>query len=293
VVDVFTDRPLEGNPLGVVLDAEGLSDDEMGAIAREFNLSETTFVLPPTSPQADYRMRIFTPTRELPFAGHPSIGTAHLLAEEGVLPLRGELTTVRQQLELGVLPLEVHARDGRPTRVVMTQGRPELGEPYGEGEVVELLAALGLPPSATRAGLPARPASTGIWSLLLPLDDIAALGRLEPDPRALATVRGMEELSVVYAFALAEGEARARAFAPHLGVGEDAATGSAAGALGAYLWAHDALPKAGGALRFRVRQGVEMRRPSLIEVEVNGDDAPREVRVGGQAVTVLRGELSV
>ncbi len=292
VVDVFTTRPFGGNPLGVVLDAQGLSDAEMQAIAHEFNLSETTFVFPPTAPDADYRMRIFTPARELPFAGHPSVGTAFLLAEEGVLPLRGAVTTVQQELAIGVLPLEIHAVDGRPVHVVMTQGRPELGETYAEPDVAALLAALNLGRDDPRDDLPVQVASTGIGSLLVPLRDLDALGRIEPDARALKAVRGMAALSGVYLFVLGDGAVRSRFFMPGIGGAEDPATGSATGALGAYLYAHDALPKSGVALRFTTTQGVEMGRPSEIAVEVDGDGvAPREVRVGGHAITVTRGEM--
>lgn len=306
VVDVFTQRPFAGNPLGVVLGAQGLDDARMQAVAREFNLSETTFVLPPTeagrAAGADYRMRIFTPASELPFAGHPSVGTAFLLAEEGILPLHGardgadRVTTVRQEITIGVLPLDIHAdpRTGRPARVVMTQGRPALGEIYAGEERDALLAALGLTPGDLRDDLPVRVSSTGIRSVLVPLRDLDALARIRLDARAFGDVRGMADLSGVYAFVLAVDAVRSRDFAPHLGVPEDPATGSAAGALGAYLYAHDALPRTDGVLRFAAHQGVEMGRPSIIDVEAHGDGTtPLGVRVGGAAVTVTRGEMRV
>ena len=123
-VDVFTDRAFAGNPLCVVPDGRGLDPGQMQDIAREMNLSETTFVLPPTDPRADYWMRIFTPAREIPFAGHPSVGTAFLLALRGRLPLREPLTRVHQQVGVGLLPLDIEVAGGKPGRVVMTQERP-------------------------------------------------------------------------------------------------------------------------------------------------------------------------
>jgi len=126
-VDVFTDRPLAGNPLAVVLDGEGLSSVEMQAIAREMNLSETTFVLAPTKPEANYKVRIFTPGREMPFAGHPSIGTAHALVEEGKISLKEQLTRVRQEVAIGVLPIEIEQVTGGERVITMTQGKPALG----------------------------------------------------------------------------------------------------------------------------------------------------------------------
>src|SRR3990170_4487487 len=126
-VDVFAARPLEGNPLAVFPRAAGLSDDEMLAIAREMNISETTFVVPPTSAGANYRNRIFTPGGELPFAGHPSLGTAYVAAMEGLVPLGEGTVTVHQEVKIGVLPLELHSRGGVVDRVVMTQGEPSVG----------------------------------------------------------------------------------------------------------------------------------------------------------------------
>jgi len=126
-VDVFTDRPFTGNALCVVPDGAGLSSEQMQATAREMNLSETTFVLPPTDPQAAYWMRIFTPAKEIPFAGHPSVGTAYVMASAGRFPLREPVTRIYQQVGIGTLPLDIEVADGRPGRVIMTQGTPTYG----------------------------------------------------------------------------------------------------------------------------------------------------------------------
>jgi PhzF family phenazine biosynthesis protein len=127
-VDVFTDRPLTGNPLAVFFDGAGLSSEEMLAIAREMNLSETTFVLPPTEQEADYKVRIFTPAKEIPFAGHPSIGTAHALIEDGRIPLKKTVTTVRQEVGIGVLPIQIQLTSRKRRLITMTQGKPRLGQ---------------------------------------------------------------------------------------------------------------------------------------------------------------------
>lgn len=293
VLDVFTARPLAGNPLGVVLGAESLDGGAMQAIAKEFNLSSTAFVLAPTAEGATYRIRIFTPTHELRFAGHPVIGTAWLLAEDGIIPLQGDKTSIQQQVAIGTLPVAIYASNGRPIKIVMTQGRPELGETYHGSDAALLATALGLSAADLRSDLPIQVASTGIPSLMVPLRDLDALARVDLDTRALRAVPGIAELSRLYTFVHDGDNARARFFAPKHGISEDPATGSAAGGLGAYLYAHLPRTQSDTPLRLRVDQGIEMGRPSEIEVEVWGDSSAREVRVGGAAVTVMRGELRI
>src|SRR3954447_17977697 len=161
-VDVFTDRPLHGNPLAVFPDAAGLTDEEMQALAREMNISETCFVLEPTpegaAENADYRVRIFTPGRELPFAGHPAIGTAWVLADEGRIALDGPATDVRHEVAIGVLPLRVESRSGKPGMVTMTQWPPETLYVLEPDEVAELCEALEV--STDAIGWPARSRSS-------------------------------------------------------------------------------------------------------------------------------------
>src|SRR3972149_1369236 len=141
-VDVFAARPLEGNPLAVFPRAQGLSDREMLAIAREMNLSETTFVVPPTKAGADYRNRIFTPGGEIPFAGHPSLGTAFVAALEGIVPKPEGVSVIYQELQIGVLPLELHVDGGRGQKVGMPQGEPSVGKPFPA--IATLAKALGV-----------------------------------------------------------------------------------------------------------------------------------------------------
>jgi len=290
-VDVFTDTPLTGNPLAVFPRAAGLSAVEMAAIAREMNLSETTFVLPATSPSANYRNRIFTPGGEIPFAGHPSIGTAYVAAMEGLVPHPDGSSVVHQELEIGVLPLELICEGGQVKKVVMTQGEPVLGTRVKN--VGPLAKALQVPVrDIGRKGLAPQVAATGIASLQVPCRSLDVVKKLDPDRRALQKILSkFGEKIVCYAFAL-EAEApgahvHARAFVPELGI-EDPATGSAAGACGAFLAVHGKLP----APTFVIEQGVEIHHASRIEVSVETEDGrPKVVRVGGQTVPVMRGNL--
>lgn len=294
-VDVFTNRPFAGNPLCVVPDAAGLSSEQMQAIAREMNLSETTFVLPPTDPQATYWMRIFTPAKEIPFAGHPSIGTAYVMACARRFPLQEPVTRVFQQVGIGTLPLEIEVAGGQPGRVIMTQGKPHFGPVLRDLEPVA--KALGLDPMVLARGKSLiQVVSTGIEHLMVPLPDAETVGALRPNLVALdGLLREVGALGC-YVFALTpsrDGFAHARMFAPGAGIAEDPATGSAAGPLGAYLAAHGLLPRDRSA--FFIEQGIEMDRPSRIWVEVGrgGDGVPVTIRVGGSTVPVIRGTIQV
>ena len=292
-VDVFTDRPLSGNPLAVVLDADGMSAATMQAVAAETNLSETAFVMAPGEPDADYRIRIFTPRRELPFAGHPSVGTAFALEREGRFGEPGARRAVRQQVEIGVLPIEIQPAPGGPV-VTMTQGQPDVGEQVWDlGGVAD---ALGCRPERLPACGPGpRIASTGLPQLMVPTADAATLSSLRPDPVRLAALERRLGVTGIYAFALGPGAtARARFFSPGSGIAEDPATGSAAGALGATLAAEGLLGAGDAEAALVVSQGEEIGRPSRIEVGVRTEaGVPVAVRVGGRCVTVLEGALSI
>ncbi|MEK6851482.1 MAG: PhzF family phenazine biosynthesis protein [Candidatus Thermoplasmatota archaeon] len=293
-VDVFAAKPLEGNPLAVFPRAHGLTDAEMLAIAREMNISETTFVLPPSDPRANYRNRIFTPGGEIPFAGHPSLGTAYVAANEGLVSAREGVTTIRQEVGIGVLPLDLHVRGGVVEKVVMTQGTPRVGRPSRNLE--PLAKALGIRArdiAATK--LAPRTSSTGAPSLQVPVRSLDVVRALVPDPRALAKVlTRIDRDAGAYVFAFdAEGDAdlHARGFFPLHGITEDPATGSAAGACGAYLAANGRLPPKEW---FVIEQGIEVHHPSRIEVSVRAVGRnPREVRVAGKVVPVMRGQLTL
>jgi trans-2,3-dihydro-3-hydroxyanthranilate isomerase len=285
-VDVFTDQPFGGNPLAVFPEAEGVTTEEMQCLAREMNLSETTFVLPPQAAGADFRVRIFTPVAEVPFAGHPVVGTHWTLAHLGRVDLHEPVTQVCFELGVGVLPADLHVKDGQVEQVVMTQDRPTFHAVLDAAQVTELALGLGLPPEAiTETALPVQVVSTGLPQMMVPVRlNIAALTRA---CHAVGT-----ECVMVFTFETERPEStvHVRMFAPLLGVPEDPATGSANGALGAYLVHHQAVAISGPSTYILSEQGAEIGRPSTLHVHV--DRAGGEitaVRVGGQVVPVAEG----
>ncbi|MBA2556272.1 MAG: PhzF family phenazine biosynthesis protein [Chloroflexi bacterium] len=335
-VDVFTERPLAGNPLAVFPEAEGLDDGEMQAIAREMNLSETTFVLPPThagrAQGADYRMRIFTPRTELPFAGHPSIGTAWVLASEGRFPVKSPRTQVRQEISIGVLPLtiavlgdpsagwpggqEVDIQRGTTApmlgEVTMTQAQTEISDEIPEDQLDELCAALEVP--ARYLGWQevdgryhpvseARPTvvSTGLPFLVVPFRDRGLLSDVDAERTAdvgrLAAEYGCDSAALVAAGSsgeIADADVHARVFVhPRSGITEDPATGSAAGPIAVYLGR--LLGIRGRTYRVIIEQGIEVGRPSRLVAEVDFDEAgvPDNVRVSGATVPVIEGWIEL
>lgn len=286
-LDVFTELPYGGNPLAVVLGGDELSGPQMQRIAREFNLSETVFLLPANHSEAMSRVRIFTPYEELPFAGHPIVGTACLLAVIGVVPPGNEL---RFGLEAGVglVPVRVdHARE-LPYAELTTAMLPSFD---GQAPPTsELAALLGLQPGDIGCGQEApRVASCGMPVLLVPLRVPELLAGIETDFARLPVLLNRAGARNVYAYARGyDGELRARMFMP--GIGEDPATGAAAAALAGRL-ASESL-QADGTLRWKILQGVEMGRPS--ELYVSADKAAGAViavRVGGHAVRLMEGVL--
>jgi trans-2,3-dihydro-3-hydroxyanthranilate isomerase len=297
-VDVFTDMPFGGNPLAVFHQAEGLSSEEMQKLAKEMNLSETTFVLPPEQPEADFKVRIFTPASELPFAGHPVVGTHWVLAHLGRVDLTEPVTTVRFELGVGVLPADLHVRGGRVEQVVMTQDQPSFLAVLED--VGELARGLGLAPEAiTETELPVQLVSTGIPQLMVPvrsLADVQPLAADRLDVASLTRVCRALGTDCVMVFTLEtvspDATVHTRLFAPSLGVPEDPATGSANGALGAYLVRHRALPVTEPTTFITSEQGLELGRPSTLRVEVDGSAAEiASVRVGGEVVAMAAGEV--
>jgi trans-2,3-dihydro-3-hydroxyanthranilate isomerase len=271
VVDVFTDTPLEGNPAAVVTDARGIPAGRMQRVAREFNLSETVFVLPAES-GGDARVRIFTPSAELPFAGHPVLGTAVVLGEAAGTKL------VRLETGAGVVPVELAVENGRIVSGRMRQPVPDW-EPYEMA--AELLAALGIQAS----GLPVEAYRNGPRHVYVELASEQAVASLVPDTGALARLPGIG----VACFAGSGGRWKSRYFAPALGVPEDPATGSAAGPLAVHLARH-------GRIAFgqeiEISQGAEIGRPSRLLARATGTaDRIESVEVAGGAVIVARGEL--
>ncbi|HEX6762965.1 MAG TPA: PhzF family phenazine biosynthesis protein [Gaiellaceae bacterium] len=274
VADVFTDVPLAGNQLAVFTDARGLREETLLPLAREIGFSETVYVLPADDPEADVRIRIFTPGRELPFAGHPTLGTAFVLGA----PL--QKIVLRLQTGAGIVPVELE-RDG--PRIVF--GRME--QPIPAWSTVEdpapILAAVGVQSS----GLPVERYDLGPGHVYIELPSPEAVAALRPDAAALeaATADG------VNCFARDGSRWKTRMFAPSHGVVEDAATGSAAGPLAIHLARH-------GRIRFgdeiEISQGAEIDRPSTLYACAAGDgDRVERVVVGGCAVVVARGEFNL
>jgi trans-2,3-dihydro-3-hydroxyanthranilate isomerase len=326
--DVFTNEPFTGNALAVFPEAEGLTDEQMMKIAREMNLSETVFVLRPEEKQAAEpateetakpdgaidkadkpevlrRLRIFTPAREIPFAGHPVVGTWNVLAREGVvlLPENGTgCTRINQEVGIGILPVEIEFKDGLPVQVVMTQGKPAMGAVMEDrGEQEDLARSLGLAIEDLDETLPIQIISTGLPFLAVPIRSLADLGRCRVNSSLLAEVyqrAGATGCSVVSRETIEIGAARAhtRMFAPGDNIAEDPATGSAGGALGAYLVHHGVqnVDPVDGRFSFVIEQGDFMHRPSRLNITVKGRAGEvTEVRVGGPSVIVARGEVFV
>ncbi|HEX8665966.1 MAG TPA: PhzF family phenazine biosynthesis protein [Beijerinckiaceae bacterium] len=291
-LDVFTDRALAGNPLAVVLGAEGLDGAAMQAIAREFNLSETVFVLAPDEGRHRARLRIFTPGRELPFAGHPTVGTAVLLA---LLDRGGEPGAVAFGLEetAGIVPCAVEVEGEGRGRARFRA--PRLPEIWGEGrEPAEAAWALGLDPSEIGFGrhAPSRH-SAGVPFDFVPVATLDAIGRARPDVGAFQKVFGGDHQSVfVYTQQTTHAghHFHARMFAPSFGIAEDPATGSAIAAFAGVLMQFE--PLGDGEHAFVVEQGYEMGRPSEIALQiVIRDGALASIEIGGGAVVVSEGTL--
>jgi trans-2,3-dihydro-3-hydroxyanthranilate isomerase len=298
-VDVFTRTPLCGNPLAVILDGQGLSRDQMQAIAREMNLSETTFVLPSTHAAAQAKMRIFTPQLELPFAGHPVVGTAYVLVTEGMIPLREGSFEIQLELGVGVLPVELHCSGGTVTEVTMTQRAPQFLAVLPVGDVERLARGLGLEPQdIVSTGLPAQLVSTGMPQLMVPVRSLAAVRAIHLDLGLLRTISERYATHSIYVFTretmTADAHVHTRLFAPLAGVLEDPATGSASGALGAYLVRHGVFGADAEVIRLENEQGYELGRPSRIRIEVAWDGSTiSRVRVGGHVVKVMDGSIYV
>lgn len=273
ICDVFTDNALAGNPLAVFTDARGVSESMMQSLARELNLSETTFLLP-AEQGGDARVRIFTPTQELPFAGHPILGTAFVLAA----PLQRPI--VRLETAGGIVPVRFELSGARVSFAWMLQPLPTC-KPFGDEATVRLLEALGV----TESTLPVELYNNGVHHVYVALPTEEAVASVRPNIERLG-VFGAIGINV---FANAGNRCKTRMFGPGLGVAEDPATGSAAGPLAVHLLRHGRLQS--GA-EIQIEQGAEINRPSRIHALVRGtSQALESVEVGGSAVIVARGEF--
>jgi trans-2,3-dihydro-3-hydroxyanthranilate isomerase len=285
--DIFTDRPFAGNPAAAVLGADGLDEATMRRVAAGMRTPGTAFVLAPARPDVDWRLRMFTPRREVGYSGHTALCGVHALIEAGWL--RGD--QVRFDTPSGLLRVEI-TRDDAGVLMWLQPPAPAC-RPFS-GDVAPVLEALGL--SRTALGTWARPAVTPDEDLLLPVRDLATLQGLDPDMRRLGALRAGQRargVCVVSRQTVEPGSGtHCRFFAPHYGLPEDIVTGSVHSALGAWLVEAAALTVSDGRARFIAEQGDGLGRPGRLEVEVTADGARvSRVRVGGRAVTALSGSL--
>lgn len=303
-VNAFTATPAGGNPAGVVLNADGLTDAQMQAVAAELAMSETAFFSAPTKPGATHRVRFFTPLAEVDLCGHATIGSFfQLAATGGVRPERAtgeEVTALAQETKAGLLPVHVYWRDGAPLRVMMVQAKPEIvREVTAPAELARVAAILGVAPADLQInGVGPAVVSTGLPDLILPVRDRKTLWNLRPDNAALTEYSRATGTISIHACAIDPADpantAQCRDFSPLVGIPEESATGTASGATGAYLVTKKLVPVSGATVRMTLEQGYSMGKPSLISVEVDvTGDLPTAVRVGGQAVAITEGTLEV
>ena len=285
-VDVFTDQPFGGNPLAVFTQPESLSDEAHLQIAKEMNLSETTFIYPPKNPEADFRIRIFTPGKEIPFAGHPTLGTAHILWETG------EMNASRNSMILEMDGGMINVFRNQET-LLMDQPLPTFGNTFES--ISRVAEALSLDSGDIDSRFPLQVVSTGFPALYVPLIHLEAVQNVELNFPVLKEVLG--DVDMIYVFTGETLNSRftvhARAFAPFIGIPEDPATGSAGGALGAYLVHHKFINNLDPSF-ITIEQGYEISRPSTVRVRVgvHGTEI-HAIQVGGQAVTVLEGQFRI
>ena len=286
-IDAFTTRPYKGNPCAVVLGADGLSELAMQDIAREMNLSETAFAM--SSDKADFRARYFTPSEEIPLAGHPTIATIYALIVNGIIAFQGH-TKVQLELEAGVVMVEVSKTESGLPLITMSQMRPQFLRVY---EPATVLPAFGLEEADALNGAPIMTVSTGTPQLMVPLASLEGLKRARLSIDLYTELHSLGDFFSPHLFVLEGVSERGTTFARHFGLppdtSEDPFTGSATGGMAAYLWHHRFIEEP----KFVAEQGHFMARPGEAYVEVVGPhEAIETVKVGGFAVEVMRGELA-
>jgi len=299
LVDVFTDRAFGGNQLAVFTDGRGLPVEVMQAVAKELNLSETTFVLPPETPGHDFRVRIFTPGRELPMAGHPTVGTAFVLARARMLRRAGDEhadeTTVTFEEGVGTIPVSLRFRNDEPDFVEMSQPLPRFGARFDDAALMAEMLSLDV--QDIDAALPMEVGSCGVPFLFVPLRSLSAAKRcrvrLDVWERALGGFETRDLFVFTREVEHAGSSVHSRMFAPEMGIGEDPATGGASGPLGCYLVRHKVFDSV-GELSCVSEQGIEMGRPSFIHIRIahEGEEITG-VRVGGRCVAMGEGALEL
>ena len=288
-VDAFTNIPLGGNPCAVLFDTGGMDAATMLAIAKEMNLSETAFVS--QSEMADFRARYFTPAEEIPLAGHPTIAIAFALVESGRLNLQGAVTHLKLELQVGPIDVEIFSDDGKIQQIVMSQKKPEF---WGIHNPEDVMPIFGLSPKDILPKALIQTVSTGTPQLMIPVRDKEVLQRVRLDIAAYEAYREQSDFFSPHLFCLEGITPEGKTFARHFGVPpdtpEDPFTGSATGGMAAYLWHYHLIENPS----FIAEQGHWMNRPGQATVEVVGPpDGIETVKVGGQAVIVLRGVFTI
>ena len=286
-VDVFTDHIFGGNPLAVFTKGQDLKEEYLQKVAREMNLSETTFVFPSTQDEADFDVRIFTPTREIPFAGHPTLGTAYVLRKNGWVAK--EKNPIRLKLKAGIVP--VWAEKDKDF-----MQHPAAKTLYELDHSEKIAKALGLSLTHLDGTLPVQVVSTGFPALLVPVGSLQAMKEITLNSQTLHEILEPLEIDMIYPFCRetvrTENTVHSRAFAPGLGIPEDPATGSVAGAMGAY-WA-SLENNQDIEIAMVIEQGYQMGRPSIINVEVSKQEGKvQKIRVGGQTQPVFTGRMNL
>ncbi|GJL62606.1 MAG: phenazine biosynthesis protein PhzF [Nitrospirales bacterium] len=295
--DVFTDVAFGGNPVAVFPQALDLSTREFQQIAREMNLSETVFVLPPSQSDANFKLRIFTPTHEIPFAGHPVLGTCFVLGSQRVLAIEEPITRIHYECNIGVFPAELYVLKGTIDRVVMSQPAPQFLEVVEKVEdQFDIAQALGLKnTSVNHSQFPIEVVSTGLPVLIVPIRSLTAVKSIVPNHNAIIDICerfGTNGIMTYSSMTVDDASTvHTRMFASPIGIDEDPATGSASGALGAYL-VKNGVVEVGPTTEIIAEQGYEIDRPSRIIIQVfSDDDMIQSVKVGGQVVMVAEGKV--
>ncbi len=288
-VDAFTEVALGGNPCAVFFDTDDLDDQTMLAITREMNLSESSFVK--SSTIADFRVRYFTPMGEIPLAGHPTIATTYALVDSGRLKLTGEITHIHLELQVGPIPVEIQSENGQVKNITMTQKKPKFLQVY---EPEDILEVFGLSQDDLLPDVPVQTVSTGTPQLMVCVKDLNVLKKLNPNSKAYQELHNQSDWFSSHFFCLEGLSPAGNTFARHLSpppdIFEDPFTGSATGGMGAFLWHYGLLAEP----IFIAEQGHWMHRPGQAKVEVVGSrEEIKTVKVGGPAITVLRGELEI
>jgi trans-2,3-dihydro-3-hydroxyanthranilate isomerase len=286
-VDAFTTQKLAGNPCAILFDCDELDDDTMLAIASEMNLSETSFVY--NSDSADFGARYFTPGGEIPLAGHPTIATVYALVESGRLSLTDDKTEITLELQAGLIPIEIRAKQGKIENIIMTQIKPQFMAKYDPNQI---LPVFGLQENDLLEGSTIQTVSTGTPQLMIAVSDLKVLKRIAIDIPGFTQLHAEGDFFSAHLFCLEgvtpSGNTFARHFAPPPDLFEDPFTGSASGGMAAYLWYYGLIEKP----EFVAEQGHWMNRPGQAMLEIVG---PREniqsVKIAGQAITVIRGEF--